>query len=164
MTSVKKPYEELYAFLLDNKRKKIATVMPELLEIMARKKNSSGSANTHLKNDKGEVYAIYCYYHKKWELLSDVEYGKKANSTTGLNTMCKEGTSHWYKQRRNKDKAEKEMLAMLSNGDLLPTDIANEQKRIEEESKIIVPRDDGHGYIDVEEVKEVYSNNVNEEL
>ena len=131
---------------------------------MSKKNNASGRANTFIKNDEGEVIAIYCYYHKKWELLTKVEYGSKKGTATGYNTMCKEGVSKWTKQQRVKKAQEAELLTKLSSGDLKVEDIASEQERILEESKIIQPREDGHGYLEDEEALEVHNNNVNEEL
>ena len=119
--------------------------MPQLIELMQRKNNSSGQANTFIRDDEGNVVAIYCYYHKQWELLSECEYGKKATSATGYNTMCKEGVSKWTKQQRVKKQAEAGLLDRVIAGELSTDDIPNEQVRLAEEAKIIVPREDGHG-------------------
>ena len=145
MTTVKKQYEEIHALLEANTNKKVSTIMPQLIELMQRKNNSSGQANTFIRDDEGNVVAIYCYYHKQWELLSECEYGKKATSATGYNTMCKEGVSKWTKQQRVKKQAEAGLLDRVIAGELSTEDIPNEQVRLAEEAKIIVPREDGHG-------------------
>ena len=145
MTTVKKQYEEIHALLEANTNKKVSTIMPQLIELMQRKNNSSGQANTFIRDDEGNVVAIYCYYHKQWELLSECEYGKKATSATGYNTMCKEGVSKWTKQQRVKKQAEAGLLDRVIAGELSTDDIPNEQVRLAEEAKIIVPREDGHG-------------------
>tara|TARA_R100000908_G_scaffold55409_1_gene30688 strand:- start:242 stop:703 length:462 start_codon:yes stop_codon:yes gene_type:complete len=152
MTTVKKQFEELYAVLEENKNKKVSTILPQLIELMSKKNNASGQANTFIKNDEGEVIAIYCYYHKKWELLTEVEYGSKKGTATGYNTMCKEGVSKWTKQQRVKKAAEAELLTKVGSGELQVTDIASEQERILEESKVIQPREDGHGFDDASEI------------
>jgi len=152
MTTVKKQYEEIYSLLEASKNKKVSTVLPQLIELMSRKNNSSGQANTFLKvND--EVVAIYCYYHKKWELLSECEYGSKKNTATGYNTMCKEGVSKWTKQQRVKKLANEELLTRVASGEVLPEDIAVEQGLIAEQAKEIVPREDGHGTDEAPEVE-----------
>jgi len=163
MTTVKKQFEEIYAVLEENKGKKVQTILPQLIELMSKKNNASGAANTFIKDDEGNVVAIFCYYHKKWELVSECEYGSKKGTATGLNTMCKEGVSKWTKQQRVKKAAEAELLTKVSCGDLAVEDIAGEQARILEESKLIVEREDGHGYLEVSEALDV-RNNVNEEL
>jgi len=144
-TSVKKQYEELYTLLEANSNKKVSTIMPQLIELMSRKNNSSGQANTFLKDDEGNVIAIYCYYHKKWELLSECEYGAKKNTATGFNTMCKEGVSKWTKQQRVKKQAGAELLTKVASGELKPEDIAEAQVVIAEEARVIIDREDGRG-------------------
>jgi len=151
MTTVKKQFEEIYTVLEENKNKKVSTILPQLIELMSKKNNASGAANTFIKNDDGDVVAIFCYYHKKWELVTDAEYGNKKGTATGLNTMCKEGVSKWTKQQRVKKQAEAELLTKVSSGELAVEDIAVEQARILEESKTIIEREDGHGFDSAEE-------------
>ena len=151
MTTVKKQFEEIYAVLEENKNKKVSSILPQLIELMSKKNNASGAANTFIKDDEGNVVAVFCYYHKKWELVTDVEYGNKKGTTTGLNTMCKEGVSKWTKQQRVKKAQEAELLTKVSSGELAVEDIAGEQTRILETSKKIIEREDGHGFDSAEE-------------
>lgn len=151
MTTVKKQFEEIYAILEENKNKKVSTILPTLMELMSKKNNASGTVNTFIKDDEGNVIAIFCYYHKKWELISECEYGNKRGTTTGLNTMCKEGISKWTKQQRVKKSAEAELLTKVSSGELAVEDIGAVQAEIIETSKEILPREDGHGFDSVEE-------------
>jgi hypothetical protein len=145
MTVVKKQFEELYTLLVDNKNKKVSTVLPQLIELMAKKNNASGKAQTFIKDEDGNVTHVYCYYHKKWEDVTVAEYGSKKGTATGLNTMCKEGVSNWTKQQRAKKQAEAELITKVVNGELLPEDLKSVQDQLIEDSKIIVPRADGHG-------------------
>ena len=152
--NIKKQFEELYAFLEANKNRKVSTLMPELSEMMSRKSAGGANGKTFHKVDD-EVVAVFCYYHKQWELVSVAEYGKKAsNQATGLNTMCKQGVSAWTKQQRVKKQKSDELLTKVSSGELQPGDIATEQDRILEESKEIVPRSDEHGFDTLEEALE----------
>ena len=102
MSDVKKAFQPLYELLEANKNKKIATMLPEILELIAKSKNSgSDTGRNFVKDSDGNVIAVFCYYHKQWELVEHVPYGKKAsNTSTGLNTMCKLGVSAWTKQQR----------------------------------------------------------------
>ena len=151
MTQVKKAYVELYQLMLDNPKKQVATLMPQFLEIM-QAKSAGGSAGKAFKTDaEGNVTHVFCYYHKKWEDVTVAEYGKKKHSASGLNTMCKEGVSQWTKQQRVKKQAEAELLTKVSSGELKPEDIADEQARILEESKRIEPRDDEHGFDELDD-------------
>ena len=149
--TVKKQYEELHALLELNKNKKVSTIMPQLVELMNRKNNASGQANTFIKDDEGNVIAIYCYYHKQWELIAKCDYGSKKGTATGLNTMCKEGVSKWTKQQRVKKQAEAGLLVQVAKKELEVDDIPEAQLKIAEEAKLILPREDGHGYDTAEE-------------
>jgi hypothetical protein len=146
MSNIKKAYVELYQLMLDNPKKQIATMMPQFLEIMQAKSAGGTNGKTFKTDDEGNVTHIFCYYHKKWEPLAEVEFGKKKHSASGYNTMCKEGVSQWTKQQRVKKQAEQELLTKVANGELKPEDIADEQARILEESKRIEPRDDEIGF------------------
>ena len=152
--SIKKQFEELYAFLEANKNRKVSTLMPELSDMMSRKSAGGANGKTFHKVDD-EVVAIFCYYHKKWELVNIAEYGKKAsNQATGLNTMCKQGVSAWTKQQRVKKQESELILDKVSSGELAPEEIASEQQRIADEAKVIIPRSDDHGYDTLEEALE----------
>ena len=162
--NVKKCYEEIAELLLANENKKVKTIMPQLLELMQKKNNASGLANTFIKDTDGNVIAVFCYYHKKFELISEVQYGSKKGTATGLNTMCKEGVSRWTKQQRIKKQSEAGLLAKIVDGSLLPEDLPTAQAEIAEIAKLIEPREDGHGYDEADEAIEVHNNAINEEL
>lgn len=163
--NVKKAFVEIANLLQENSNKKVSTILPQLMELMTSK-GSGGSdiGKTFLKDDDGVVFAVYCYYHKKWELISECEYGSKKGTATNLNTMCKEGVSHWSKQQRVSKKAQTDLLAKLASGEVDQVDLANEMAIIEEERDIVVAREDGQGFDTAEEVSEVFANAVNEEL
>lgn len=165
--NVKKGYEEIAELLMANENKKIKTIMPQLLELMQKKNNASGLANTFIKDAEGNVIAVFCYYHKKFELISEVQYGSKKGTATGLNTMCKEGVSRWTKQQRIKKQSEAGLLTKIVNGELTAEDIPTAQAEIAETAKLIEPREDGHGYDEADEALEVQSQGltpINEEL
>ena len=162
--NVKKCYEEIAVLLEANENKKVKTIMPQLLELMQKKNNASGLANTFIKDAEGNPIAIFCYYHKRFELVSEVSYGSKKGTATGLNTMCKEGVSNWTKQQRIKKQAEAGLLTKIVDGELTAEDLPTAQAEIAEIAKEIKPREDGHGYDDADEAVKVHNNNTNEEL
>jgi hypothetical protein len=143
--NVKKQFEELYALLEANQNKKISTVMPQLVELMSRKAGGANDGKNHYVDDNGTTW-VFCYYHKKWESTLLAEYGQKKGTSTGLNTMCKEGVSAWTKQQRTKKQAEAGLLAKVSSGELDPSGIGAEMTRIAEEAKTVEPRSDEHGF------------------
>lgn len=150
--TIKKQFEELYALLEANKSKKVSTIMPEIIALMSSKSGGSDIGKTFLKDDNGEVYAVFCYYHKKWELTSVAEYGTKTNTATGLNTMCKEGVSSWSKQQRAYKKRNEDLLQLIAIGELSSEDLPALLEQAELARKAIEVRNDEHGFDTVEQL------------
>lgn len=150
---VKKQFEEVFAFLQANQNKKVSTIFADVVALM-QSKNAGGSdiGKTFLKDTDGNTVAVYCYYHKKWEPVADVEYGKKASTATGLNTMCKEGVSSWSKQQRTYKKEQSELLMLVAKGELSPEDLPNKMAELEEKKNAVEVRSDEIGFNTVEEL------------
>lgn len=146
--AIKKSYADIVEFLQANENKKVSSIMAEVLAMAESKKQSS----THLLNEDGTVFAIFCYYHKQWEIVADVEYGSKANTVTKLNTMCKVGTSKWTKKQRDAKIAKANLLDEVSNGSIQPADINGFMNDIEEERLTMDTTDMPHGYANEEEL------------
>ena len=125
--TIKKVYIELHTLLLNNKKKKVSDLMPDILELM----NSKTSDLNHRVDVKGNVTHVFCYYHKQWEDIITYPYGSKSNSTTGLNTMCKIGVNKWTKQQRVYKQSKAELLDQLASGDLEIGDLAGKLEEIE---------------------------------
>jgi len=146
--TIKKSYADIVEFLKANENKKVSSIMDEVLLMAESKKQSS----THLLNDDGTVFAIFCYYHKQWEIVADVEYGSKANTVTKLNTMCKVGTSKWTKKQRDAKIAKATLLDEVANGNIQPNDIKGFTNDIEEQRLTMDTDDMPIGYANEEEV------------
>lgn len=149
MTNVKKAYVEIVALLEANANKKVSTMLPQIIELCQSK--GSGVTNTVLKDDAGDVVAVFCYYHKKWELIDECEYGAKKSTASGLNTMCKEGVSAWTKQQRIAKTVTASLLSRVECGELAVCELAFERKHIETQRTVVVPRLDGLGFDTAEE-------------
>ena len=139
---------DLKTFLETNKDKTIGECKDEILSFLQTPTKVSNNTNYKIN---GQVVAIFCYYHKKWEPTCECEYGAKASSTTGLNTMRKEGVSKWTKQQRLAKVAKEELLTNVTNGSIDPSDLALELATIEVERKKVEGRCDGVGYDSLEE-------------
>lgn len=146
---IKKAYEEVVAFLEANENSKVKTILDEVKALCSAKTSGGTGGSNFKKNDAGEVTHIFCYYHKMWEPVDQVEFGAKSTSATGLNNMCKEGTSQWSKQNRAAKKANEDLLTRVGKGEVAPEDIAAEQEKIEAERAVVVPREDGIGSAEV---------------
>ena len=140
--ATKKVFAPLIEFLEANENSKVKTLMPQIMDICSAK---GGAVSNFIKNAAGEVTHIYCYYHKKWEAVAECEYGAKANSATGLNSMCKEGTAAWTKQQREAKNAGAALLASVASGEVAPGDISAKQADIEANRAKVIPRADGKG-------------------
>ena len=130
--AIKKDFQALVDFLETNQNKKVATILEQLREMCSQQ-----NTVTFKKDAEGNVTEVFCYYHKRWELVSEHEYGKKAsNKATGLNTMCKVGLNQWTKQQSTAKKAREQVLTRLASGEEL--DIAHELELIEAQRQAII--------------------------
>lgn len=153
MSTIKKAYKEIVALLEDNQESLVSEVLPQIITLAQSKTSGGGGKATvfHRDDETGEVVAVKCYYHKLWMDPRIAEFGKKATSPTGLNNMCKEGVSKWTKQQREVKAAEAGLLAQLSEGTLLPEDIAQAQEDIVSNAARIEPREDDYGFETLDE-------------
>lgn len=129
--TIKKAFLPINAILLANEDKKVKTIMSELIEIMSAKGAGGGASSIH-RNEAGDVIGIMDYYFKVWLPIAFVEFGAKANSASGLNTMCKLGTSLWTKQQRDFKKGKESLLDDVAAGDVQPTEIQEHLDNLEE--------------------------------
>ena len=132
--SIKKSFVEIHDLLSSNEDVLVSDIMPQLLEIMTSKQRDTN----HRTNENDEL-EVFCYYHKQWENTTKVEYGKKANTATGLNSMCKIGTNQWTKQQREFKKFKSELLDKVVSGELASEDLQDEIAKLEEEKDRIIP-------------------------
>ena len=140
--STKKAFQELVDFLQKNESKKVSTLMEQILEMTKQK----ASSKTYLVDKAGNVVAIFCYYHKQWELLSETEYGAKASSSTGYNTMCKKGVSLWTKQNNTIKSIGEQVLTMLEEGTIEASEISDTKEKLVVEARTINETDMPSGY------------------
>ncbi len=139
--NIKKPYAALVNFLEDNKDKKVSSILEEVKLMCESKKVMS----TVIMNDD-KVFAVFCYYHKQWEIVSDVPYGNNVHKQSGLTTMCKVGMSKWTKAQRDAKSAREALLDGVSSGNIAIGDIKDLQADIEAQRHIIDETDRPIGY------------------
>lgn len=147
-TQTKKAYVGLIEFLEKNAGKKVSSILEEVKAMCAQKNN----LKTFLVDENKTVIAIFCYYHKQWELLSEVDYGAKASSATGYNTMCKIGVSKWTQQNKNVKAVEGRILAMLENEEITADQISETRETLQAEAREIDTTDMPVGYATIEDI------------
>ena len=137
--NTKKSFQEVVAFLQQNKDKKVSSIIDEVLLMTISKK----VAETSRTNEDGQL-EVFCWYHKEWENTTLIEYGKKASTETGLNTFCKVGVNQWTKQQADSKKAKADLLDEVADGTVKPEEI---NKRLAE---IEMARNEVHPYVEPE--------------
>ena len=153
MSNIKKAYTSIVELLQANPDAVVSEVLPQVLELASAKSGGGGSrATTFHKNDEGKVIAIKCYYFGKWMSPLDMEFGKKASSATGFNSMCKEGVSHWTKQQRAYKQAQSALLKDVADGTVAAEDLAAVMVELEEARDKVEPMSADCGHDTLEEL------------
>lgn len=145
MAQVKKAYQGIVDLLEANKDKKVSSILDQVIALAAAK-TSRSEGNVFKKDTQGNTVAIFDYYFKRWlPLVGDkaVEFGAKAKTATGFNSMSKLGVSEWTKRERVAKQANADLLNRVASGEVKPSEILAEQAKIEEARKHIVPTDLG---------------------
>lgn len=134
-TSIKKDFIAIIELLEANTNKKVSTILEEARALASKKANDV----TFKKDADGNVTHVFCYYHKEWEEVANVEYGPKKGTATGLNTMCRVGVSQWSKQQREAKKSREALLKHLSSGEITIEQLPDLEADIEAKRTEIVP-------------------------
>lgn len=158
MSDVKKAYQPIVELLEANADCKVKTIMPQIMELVTAKKGGGGKASTFHRNEAGEVVAIRDYYFGLWLPVvgpNAVEFGAKASSATGYNSMSKVGLSLWTKQQAAAKKAKEQLLADVASGAVPPENLTAELQAIEEARDFVAELPEGMvGYQTLEELRE----------
>jgi len=151
--SIKKPFVELLSLLEANKDKKVSTIIEQVRELAASKKVGS----TAYRDENDQLLAVFCYEHKQWEIIADVEYGSKKHSGTGLNTMCKQGVNQWTKKQKVAKDAKAAVLDDVVAGKITAEDVQSILLEIET-ARNAISDDKPVGYATVEELETALAN------
>lgn len=158
--NIKKAYKDIVELLQADQDAPISSVLPQILEIASAKSGGGGSRSTTFhKNEDGVIVGIKCYYYKTWMSPEVVEFGSKASSATGLNSMCKEGTSHWTKQQATFKKAKESLLDEVASGQVGAGDVKAIVEELEAEKDAIVAMDREDGYQGFDTLEELLEDN-----
>lgn len=133
---VKKAYQEVVNFLRENENVKVKTILDRVIE-MCTAKSAGGVATASHRDENGNVVAIRCNFFERWFPTSHVEFGRKEGSSTGFNSMCKEGANAFSKQQREFRAAKEALLAQVAAGEVAPTEIQAKLEELEVARKSI---------------------------
>lgn len=161
MSNVKKAFQPIINLLQANLDEKVSDVIEQVIELTAAKSRAGGAQTFH-RDEDGNVVAIFDYYFKKWMPLSHIEFGKKANSASGYNTMCKEGVSNWTKQQREFKSGQTQLLEELMESAITQEEAQERNAALEEAKNRIVPHSTGIGFETLEECLEADTDELDE--
>tara|TARA_R110000824_G_C15233132_1_gene679128 strand:- start:41060 stop:41554 length:495 start_codon:yes stop_codon:yes gene_type:complete len=151
MSSIKKAFVEIVETLQANANELVGDILPQIVALASAKTGGGGGkATTFHKNEDGVIVAIRCYYHGLWMSPEVAEFGKKASSATGFNSMCKDGVSKWTKQERTAKAAKEQLLQDVMSEELASTDLADAMANVEAERELRVAREDAYGFDSLE--------------
>ena len=140
MSNIKQQYVSIIEFLQANQDKKVKTILPELIEQCGVQRTRNSDVTLY---DGDMLIAVFCGYHKKWELVSEIEYGIKAGTKTGLNSLCKEGNKHQAAQSRKYSEEAAKLADAMMNGELSIEDAKEEKKKLEEAKVAVIEHSSG---------------------
>lgn len=133
--NTKKSFVEIVTLLQNNLDKKVEDILDDVLKLTVSKKTQS----VLRYDDDQNLTHIFCWYHKEWEDVSKIEYGKKASTETGLNTFCKVGVNQWTRQQAASKKSQEELLMNVAEGKVQAKDVIKVMAEIEVERLKIYP-------------------------
>lgn len=149
MSKTKKVFEPILAILAAaiaaNPKVRVSEVMDEITELTKARvgEGGGGRATTFHKNEAGEVVGIRCFYFQKWFDPRVTETGKKANTPSGYNSMCKAGLNAWTKQQNAYKKAKDELLTKVAANEFAQADIGAEIARLDAEKATVIAAPEG---------------------
>ncbi len=124
MATIKKAYVAIASLLAANPAATCEEIYPQFEALASAKVGGGGAGVTSFHKDKdGNVLIARCSYHGKYFHTAAVEFGAKASSASGLNTMCKDGMSKWTKQLATFKKSKEQLLTDVSSGEVKAGDI-----------------------------------------
>lgn len=137
--AIKKVFAPIMAILESNLSASVADVIEQVRAATSAKTGGGGGKATNFhRNESGEVVAVKCYAFDKWMDPRLVPFGTKANTPTGLNTMCKAGVSVWTQAqaafKKGKDAVVADLLANAITSDEAQAKIADL-----EAARVLVP-------------------------
>ena len=140
--AIKKAFQDVVNFLTANQNKKVSSILDEVKTMCEAQAGGGGkNATTFHKDETGNVVAIRCYYFKRWFSPQEKAFGTKKNSSSGFNSMCKEGNRLWSQQQNAYTKAKDALLDKVVSGEV--TDVAAAREAIEADKNRIQETSEG---------------------
>ncbi len=136
-------HSNIINFLRAHKSERVEDILEKVIDLASS--NSNGLGKAYIKDSDGPI-AVKCGYFKRWMPLVGtraVEFGIKKSSLSGLNSICKEGSSHWTKQNSTAKNSMNDLLSNVENGSLAAENISAEREKIETARLKIEPTESG---------------------
>lgn len=128
--SIKKVFQSVIAFLEANKDARVSKVLPEIMEMCSAKQGGGTTARSFYKQGE-ELVAARCGFFEKWFDPAVVEFGKKAGTASGLNSMCKLGVNEWTARNNAHKKGRDAAFADFTAGKLSADDFQAKLREVD---------------------------------
>lgn len=142
--TIKKAYVDIVEFLKENADKKVKSILDDVISMASAQRASAET--TSIRNSDGEVIAIRDAYSERWCALvgeQAVEFGIKANTSTGFNPYTKQALNQWNKQQREAKQAGADLLQEVAAGNVQPTEINDKMAEIEAQRVAVIDLGEG---------------------
>lgn len=137
--AIKKVFQPLMSLLAANMGSTVEAIYAQAEALVSAKVGGGGGKATNFhRAENGTVVAVFDYAFKVWVDPRLVEFGPKAGTPTGLNTMCKAGVSAWTKLQADFKKGKDAVVSELLAGKIT-ADEAQEQIAALEEARNATP-------------------------
>lgn len=130
--AIKKVFAPVMAILESNMSATVSDVIEQVRAAVSAKTGGGGgkALNFHRSED-GTVVAVKCYAFDKWMDPRLVPFGAKANTPTGLNSMCKAGVSVWTQAQSTFKKGKDAVVTKLLANEITSEDAQAEIAALE---------------------------------
>ena len=160
-TQIKKQYEDIITLMQANPKRTLGTFMKDKAFIDLVTASRRATSYLSMTDNPKDAYAVFCGYHKQWELIvTDEEglcnYGTKSTSPTGHNTMCKVGHADWSATQRELAKVDQIVLSELMAGELTAEEVPTRKAKLVEDIEAKERQAKPIGYATEEEAKQAY--------
>jgi len=137
---IKKQFTELITLLESNQEKMIKTILPQVLALCESK-----VATLNCLFDKNKrAFAIYCYFHKQWEIVLEVDYSAVSKSPSGKSRLCKLGQKAFTAQQNAFKLVPSKVLELVESGKIKTSEIKETTSKLLQDTKTLIEETHQH--------------------
>lgn len=128
--TIKKAFQSVIAFLESNKDARVSKVLDQVKEMCSAKQGGGTTARSFYKVGEA-VVAARCGFFELWFDPTVVEFGKKAGTASGLNSMCKLGVNEWTSRNNAHKKGREEAFSQFTDNKITAEEFQTKLREID---------------------------------